>query len=467
MTRLIEQTGARRARVRGAIAAAALLAAAACSPSDVVGVTDPDIIVPENVVTPEGAAALRLGALSRFIGATTGDNGNSAGETLFMYGGLLADEWQTGDSFIQRLETDQRAVTEENTLIRNGYQFAHRARVSAEQAIAALRQYAPATPAWQIAELYFVQGYVENLLAEDFCSGIPFSTVTLEGTEQLGAPLPTADVYARALAHVDSALALVPGSDSSSVKVRRAAAVLKGRILLNLNQPAAAAAAVAAVPTAFAYQTQHSQNTRDNTMWAMNNSARRYTVGQSEAGEGLPFHLGTDARLPICKPFPTLSTTCKNAGVTSGVVFNNGSPTPLYVQLRWPTRDASVSVADGVEARLIEAEALLRAGSHPAFINALNALRTTVTGLAPLADPGTAAGREDLLFRERAFWLFSTGHRLGDLRRLIRQYGRTETQVFPTGDFAEGGQYGHDVNFPVPQAEKNNPQFTGCLNREA
>ena len=31
----------------------------------------------------------------------------------------------------------------------------------------------------------------------------------------------------------------------------------------------------------------------------------------------------------------------------------------------------------------------------------------------------------DLLFSERAFWMFATGHRLGDMRRLIRQYGRT------------------------------------------
>lgn len=467
MNRLNRTTGARRGRARRALAVAALLAAAACSTDNVVAVTDPDIITPENVNSPEGAAALRLGALSRFIGATTGDNGNSAGETLFMYGGLLADEWQTGDSFIQRLETDQRSVTEENSLIRNGYQFAHRARVSAQQAITALQQYAPTTPAWQIAELYFVQAYMENLLAEDFCSGIPFSTVTLDGTEVLGTPLSTADAYARALAHADSALALATATDASTTKVRQAAAVLKGRILLNLDRPADAAAAVAAVPTSFAYQNQHSQSTRDNTMWAMNNSARRYTVGQSEAGEGLPFHLGTDPRLPICKPFPTISTACKNAGVTSGVVFNNGSPTLLYVQLRWPARDANVSVADGVEARLIEAEAQLRAGNAAAFLATLNALRTTVTGLAPLADPGTAAGREDLLFRERAFWLFSTGHRLGDLRRLIRQYGRSESQVFPTGDFAEGGQYGHDVNFPVPQAERNNPNFTGCLNRAA
>ena len=33
------------------------------------------------------------------------------------------------------------------------------------------------------------------------------------------------------------------------------------------------------------------------------------------------------------------------------------------------------------------------------------------------------------LFRERAFWLWGTAHRLGDMRRLIRHYGRTEASV--------------------------------------
>jgi hypothetical protein len=90
------------------------------------------------------------------------------------------------------------------------------------------------------------------------------------------------------------------------------------------------------------------------------------------------------------------------------------------------------------------------------------------TALAPLADPGTQRAREDLLFRERAFWLFSTGHRLPDLRRLIRQYGRTQEQVFAVGTHPrEPGPYGADVNFPVPQAEENNPNFKGCTDRNA
>ena len=77
---------------------------------------------------------------------------------------------------------------------------------------------------------------------------------------------------------------------------------------------------------------------------------------------------------------------------------------------------------------------------------------------------------EDLYFREKAFWTFSRGQRLGDLRRQIRKYGRTQDQVFPVGDHYRGGKYGTDVNLPVPQAEENNPVLESrpaCIDRNA
>ncbi len=79
----------------------------------------------------------------------------------------------------------------------------------------------------------------------------------------------------------------------------------------------------------------------------------------------------------------------------------------------------------------------------------LNDLRALV-GLDPLATPGNVDDAVDQLFAERAFWLFATGHRLGDMRRLIRQYGRDPETVFPTGDWFKGGlTYGTDVNLPA------------------
>jgi hypothetical protein len=72
-----------------------------------------------------------------------------------------------------------------------------------------------------------------------------------------------------------------------------------------------------------------------------------------------------------------------------------------------------------------------------------------------------------LHFREKAFWTFGRGQRLGDLRRLVRQYGRPQDQVFPVGVHYKGGSYGSDVNLPVVTDEGNNPNFDGCTNRDA
>jgi hypothetical protein len=458
-------------RTLGVLALAAGLPMAGCNTDEIVAVTDPDIILPGDVASATAAEAARVGALARFIGSTSGyGGGGSLGETLFVYGGLLADEWQTGDTFIQRLETDQRVFQTNNSAVATAARLAFRARLSAEQAAQALRQFAPDAPQWQIAEMYFVQGFMENLLAEHFCSGLPFSTV-VEGKEQFGPQQTTAQIYDRALAHADSAVALLsgtiaPADTAKSSRVRNAALVTRGRILLNMGRFNDAAAAVSKVPSNFAYANQHSQTTIENVNWFVNNNTRRYTVANNEGGNGLNFATANDPRLPVCTGG---SAACRSAGVTQSRVFNSLSPTQLRVQLKWPTADSDMTIANGVEARLIEAEAALSKGQSAAYLPILNALRTTVTGLAPLTDPGTPTARVDQLFRERAFWMWGTGHRLGDLRRLIRQYERSQQTVFPVGNFAEGGVYGSDVSLPIPQSEQNNPQATTavCLNRDA
>ena len=85
--------------------------------------------------------------------------------------------------------------------------------------------------------------------------------------------------------------------------------------------------------------------------------------------------------------------------------------------------------------------------------------------MTPLGDAGSAPARLDQLFRARAFWRFAMGTRRGDLRRLVRQYGRPATSVFPTGAYYLGGTYGADVNVQIPITEVTNPKFTGCLDR--
>jgi hypothetical protein len=61
---------------------------------------------------------------------------------------------------------------------------------------------------------------------------------------------------------------------------------------------------------------------------------------------------------------------------------------------------------------------------------------------------------------------------LGDLRRLIRDYGRkadgSDTGGYPIGPHYKGGVFGKDLNLPVVTDEHTgNPNFTGCIDRNA
>ena len=440
-----------------AVAVVAAMPMVSCSPSEFLEVEDPDIIDPGDVQSAAGANSARLGALARFNWATTGVPAGGD-ESLLMLGGLFADEWINGDSFIARHEVDRRGINPDNTFLTAANRQLHRARLSAEQAVNLLTQWAPNAPAWQVGEMHFVQAYVVNVLAEHYCDGLVFSTV-VDGREVYGSPITVTAACERALEHANDGLALTFGTDTASLRVQRALQVIKGRILLNLNRPADAATAVAGVPTAFQYIIQHSATTSTNQYFLLNTSSRRYSVGNSEGTNGLDFATAADPRVPVC------------LGGTTGCVTQNNRDDlqqPFHVQRIWTTGTAPVAIILGVEARMIEAEAQLRAGDTTASLNTLNTARATVTGLTPLTDAGSTAARVDQLFRERAFWLFGRGTRVGDLRRLIRQYNRTQASVFPTGVWHKGGNYNTDVNMPVPQAELNNPNVEqSCHNRNA
>jgi len=448
-------------RRTAAIATIAALSAVGCkSPDEFLQVTDPDIINPANVASAAGADAVRLGALARLNTATTGGTADG----IFLLGGLFADEYNNGDSFIARQEIDQRIITIQNNFLTDANRTLHRARLAGEQAIKLLKEYNPTGPAANVAEMYFVQAFVENIIAEHYCNGLIFSTV-VDGAEEYGEPITTQAAFARALAHADSGLALITGTTAADVKIKSVLQIMKGRILMNLNRYADAATAVAGVATSFQYQELQTA-TIVNQAWSYNVSNRRYSVSTKEGTNGLDFATANDPRLPVCLGG---DNACKAIGVTLST--RDDLTSPIYVQRLWTTNAAPVTIVSGVEARMIEAEAQLKAGQAAASLATLNAARATVTGLAPLTDPGTDAARVDQIFRERAFWMFSTGHRTGDLRRLIRQYGRAANSVFPTGGWHKGGNYGTDVTIPVPQAEQNNPNLpasaTTCIDRVA
>jgi starch-binding outer membrane protein, SusD/RagB family len=419
---------------------------------------NPGVISPTAINSPAAADAVRSGALVRLKVVTGG------GESFWLWGGLLTDEWKSSDTFSQRNETDQRSVQTSNANITTAYNALQQARGFARDAINALTVYEP-TPTSNIGQMYFAIGFEELTLADNFCNGTPVS-YTVNGNPVYSAPLKNTDVYTLASAHLDTALTLTTATDAATVAVRQEALIAKARVLVNLGQYAAAAALVpvTAVPTSYQSLLTFDLTTGDNGIWNLNASAGRYTVSDSIDAVGIiqnaiPFASTNDPRVPTLR-------------LTSPKPFDGS--TPLFAQEIWQ-RDDPIPLVSGIDARLIEAEARLNAPDIPGMMAILNALRTTsqtigvykVPVMAALPTPATQAAAVALFFREAAYWTFGRGQRLPNLRRMVRAYGLTQLQVFPQGAFLKGGSYGPDVNFPVPDAELTNPNFHGCLDRNA
>ena len=474
----------RRILFRSRLTAVATLVAAAGVLSPMVGCSnltdslleakDPDLILPGNVNNAQGAQALYIGAIGRLRTSTVSTS--NLQEPEFLFSGLLADEWSTSSTFVQNDEVDERSIKLDNSSVRNQFRELQRVRTATNQAIAGLNAFLPDEKA-KIAEMYFARGFAEAQLAQDFCNGIPLSDGTQEDyTTGLGMPLTVAEVFAKAIASYDSALTFASGTDAASVDITRAARIGKARALLGINKVAEAAAlvSVANVPTSYSYDATQSASGGANAIWDQGASARRYTVGDSLEGNArnllvknaIPFFSAKDPRLPVKYTVSSKGDTTKSQ---DGFTFSR--TTTLWSEF------TAVPLVSGLDARLIEAEGMLNTGDYAGMMTILNSLRTAglklgeiqleTTDLAPLPVPTTKADAENLYFREKAFWTFSRGQRLGDLRRLVRFYGRTPENTFPVGQHYRGGEYGPDVNMPVPTDELTNPNFTGCIDRNA
>jgi hypothetical protein len=391
--------------------------------------------------------------------------------------GLLTDELRDIDTFPTRIEVDQRNITTvagglqtTNGTLGTWYRDMHRARASLERATAAFAQFDAANV--QRAELHALDGFIYVMFAEDFCNGIAFSKLDDTGNPTFGTPQTTTQVLDRAIAQFDSALGIAKAGTPEAYLAQ----VGKGRALLDENKVAEAAAAVSSVPVTFQYQAFYSENsTRENNGVHVNTGpvSKRFAVADKDGINGLPFRtVGWNQA--------TNSGDIRVRWYQSGIGQDGASP--AFYTLKYPNRSAPITLADGIEAQLIVAENQLKNNDAAGSLATLNALRSNATllgrapitqsgqtaaALSPLTDAGSAAARVDQLYGERAFWLYLTGHRLGDLRRLIKYYGRSAESVFPTGTYtgAAGGTFGKDVNFPVYVDEQNNTSAPQCTDR--
>jgi len=484
------------------LAGLAALPLAACDTDRLVQVEDPAQLRPDQFNNPASVPQLLNGSLRQLIGGYSG-----FGDDAFLSAsGVISDELYWGDTFTTRVAADQRVL--QPAVLGNisdaAFSRLQSARTNALRSIATIERFntdptVAATADRDRALLRTIEGYTYVTLSEGWCSAVPFTEVPLTGavdpTKLVGGrPLTTAEMNDTAVERFTRAIA-VPAAANPN---RNLARIGQARAHLNNGRFAAAAAAVNGIPTTYVFHLEHSETngSQNNPIFQLQSNGR-YGVSNLEGGvtstgavvrpdirvpaatavgaEGIAFRGLQDPRVPW-----------RGRLSNNNVCFS--SSVLCWLNNNYPTNNSDVPLASGVEARLIEAEAALQGGNAAGMLTILNALRADVAALTrvlypdsrqtfpappappslnPLTDPATStmttaeqfAARRALLFQERALWLFNTGHRQGDLRRLVRHYGLTSAQAFPSGPYFRSGNYGNDVAYPVPFNEENNTNF--------
>ncbi len=422
-----------------------------CSAWRLTDVPDPSIIVDPSVVETEaGSVALYKHAVSSFNFVFAGGNPFSGSVSFVGASGAGSDEM-----FIQNTTFALRAVGYDGlSLLRESpeaepWYSMHQTRLQLDQSIGALKKYGVTTPSSYRAQLYALRGFNSVMFAELFCSGIPFSRAIYGGDIVFGRPLTTEQVFEQAIADFDSALAIT----TDSVRIRHMATLGKARALVNLNRISDAAALVSGIPTTYRYDAHFSAA-----------AGRNYIADES---------LRMVDRLGV-NGLDYLSAGQNGDFRVASVMSSSFRP----IAAKFGGAVGSIPLTDGLEARLIEAEAKLRAEDFEGWADILNELRQSAgsqaLGALPVDSTINADKilRESVMFRERAFWLYGTGRRFGDMRRFVRQYKRSFYQVFPQGQHPnlmyDPNIFSAKPSFAPPITEiDNNPYFTGCFNRDA
>ena len=435
-----------------ALPAGLALSLGACS----LDVLTPTVIQPADAQAASALPTRLAGALGDFSVAYGGYNNSNNGDGLALISGLFSDEFIATDQFDTHNQLDRRIVSPVNATNGGVLRNIMRSLVSAQgTADAYVTAKVSADSSVGRAQALNLVGFDFTFVAENYCSGVPFSRIAPDGNFLYGSPISTTQMLDSAIAKFTTAQTVAQGAagggDADFADTARVVAQIgRGRALLDQGKYAEAAAAVATVDRGFVYATE--QSSADprvtNGIFSLTYLSSRYTTANSEGTNGLNFVSANDPRL-VTEP----------RGLSS---FDNG--TRLFAPKKYNDYAAPIVIASGVEATLIRAEAALQANNYAGAngtLQLLNAVRAD-SGLAPLSAANTRAEQVSQLFRERAFWLFGTAHRLGDLRRLAGQYALPVESVFPTGTYFKTGSYGTQVSLRVPEQEGTNPNYTAA-----
>lgn len=438
-----------------------LLTCVACSLDGLVNVSDPEIgsiVDPNYLKSREGALALLHNSLSEFktsISYASRDIGVFTDE-LAAVPGDAAKEWTLIEARVENIDrSGKRGVYVP------WYITLQKTRISAIQTRGLTKLLNRDELNFLYAATYAIEGFSTLMLAENFCSGVPLTSVSFDGKVEYSSPISTEGMLESAIALFDSALAV----DHDSLKYNTLAKMGKARAYLNLGKYEDAVSA--------------SSELHENDKFEVVYTFQR-TPGYTGTLNRNVFWTGEDA---LSFNWYDESHIVNNDGVNGLLWYNlpesidprvpviteveGGIP---YVRPDKFAGDTRFPLVHSSQTKLIAAEYLLSKGD-PGWLDILNEMRRSVN-LVDTVDPGTAASRISLLFRERAYWLYLEGTRLSDMRRLVRQYRFDPLQVFPTGRYdRQRANYGIDfygdayVFIPDSDEFLYNHKYDGCIHK--
>ncbi len=390
---------------RRALVAVALLAVSGCSFDAV----NPGAIE-ERALATEPAL---LGLVNGFIG-----DYDDAFTYKVLYSGLLSDEIRASGSWSWWHDADKLGFIDAEAPTGDLFNIPHylwrptqRARFLAEETYGRIQEHTESpqsSPLAAMSRLY--SGMARLDLAQMFC----YSTV--DGGPRIDTP----EALDLAGKHLTEAITIATAAGVDSIG--RMAHLMRARVRLAKEDYAGAAEDASVVPAGFLW-IAHYRNApgETNGMWFQINRRVEGTVQE-------PFQNTGDPRVPV------LNTGKKGAD----------NVTPRFDQTKYPTEFVPMPLGTWQEARLIQAEAAIRANQTAVGVGFLNQVRAAVE--LPALDVSMSNADAMMAMRtERKLQLFLEGHRYSDMRRF--------------NEFPANWQM---TCVPLPLAEtQNNPNLLG------
>ena len=385
---------------------------AACNTDKLLEVEFPGQIPTEQIGDPALAAVLVRSAIGDFECAYSNYTVGSS---------VHSDEYETANSNVPLANWGERTISADE----NDYSIGtcetnfgmnltlHTARLQAEDASAKLAEWTdqqvPSRASLQ-AQAKAYAGYSYLLLGEGMCQ-VAFDGAAVQP--------PTA---ALTLAETRFGEAITFAQASSNTDMLNLARVGMARTKMDLKKWSEAATFASQVPAAYNKNADRGQesNRRWNKLWRLAEQTGAYTIATA-------YRDMNDPRVLV-----------KDAGRGA---FN--SEVRLWVTTKYTGLVSPIRLASGIEANLIQAEALIQQNQVAQGMALINARRTAV-GLTPIVALTQADAITAVIEERRKELSFEGGHRLNDLLRYKitwkvgsnpftnRNYGTTTCWPHPT-----------------------------------